>query len=181
MTDLCRETLLAASELLAYPDERLLGRLPAIGGAVARLPRGPRRELEGFLAYLRSGDPVGLAERYVATFDFAGGADLYLTHPAHGDDRSRGPALVEIKRRYRAAGLEPLGGELPDFLPMVLEFLGLADRDSARALARAHLPAVRSLAQSLRAGSSPYRLPVSASVRAMRELLRGEDRGRAAR
>ncbi len=150
------ETLLLASQLLTYPDERLLERLPELSRRAADLPTGPRRRIESFLRYLSSTEEIERQEAYVAAFDLAGGVPLYLTYPRFKDDRERGRALIDLKRRYRAAGLEPATTELPDFLPMFLEFLGLAKGEPARALAGEYALTVRGIATSMRGRSSPY-------------------------
>ena len=61
----------------------------------------------------------------MTTFDFDRRATLYLTYHTHGDRRQRGIELVRLKRRFAEAGLELEGGELPDYLPALLEFASL--------------------------------------------------------
>jgi nitrate reductase molybdenum cofactor assembly chaperone NarJ/NarW len=172
-----RETLLMASELLTYPDETLLGHLPDIERGVSSLPRRVRHRLEEFLQHVRTSDLLSLQQEYVSTFDLQGGVILYLTYPRYQDDRARGQALVDLRQRYRAAGLDPDSRELPDYLPMVLEFLGMAEPDAARPVARDYVGTLKGIAATLRAKSSPYHHVMDASVQAVASLLGHSLRG----
>ena len=110
------------SALLAYPDERLLE-------ATTEEPR--------LRAFLDAAGEMTLSElrgEYVTTFDFDRRASLYLTYHTHGDRRQRGLELVRLKRRFAGAGLELAEGELPDYLPALLEFASL-DTDGYEPLA----------------------------------------------
>jgi len=152
----CRDSLLVSAELLAYPDPALFESLGRIEAASHELPRPVRERVERFLAYVRSQDQITLQQDYVRTFDFEGGVPLYLTYPRFGDDRRRGRALATLKQHYRAAGFVPTSQELPDYLPLLLEFLGLGDRRATRSLAREYLPVVRQMAKALQRTDSPY-------------------------
>ena len=74
------------------------------------------------------------------TFDFDRRASLHLTYHTHGDRRQRGLELVRLKRRYREAGLPLEGGELPDYLPVLLEFAALAPEEGAELLGELRTP-----------------------------------------
>ncbi len=173
-----REVLLVVSELLAYPDERLVARRASLDREVEALPSGPRRPLEEFLRYLAGRDLVSAQEEYVRTFDFAGGVPLYLTYATLRDDPRRAQGLLELKSRYRAAGFTSVGGELPDYLPMVLEFLGMAEPQAARTVGREQLPALEAVREGLQRRASPYAPLLDAGVGAVRELLRPSLLGR---
>lgn len=131
--------------LLVYPDEALVDALPELREAVARLPRGERRALEPVIEALAS-TPLGdLRRAYVETFDFDRRCGLHLTYHTHGDRRQRGLELVRLKRRYAEAGLPFEGAELPDYLPVMLEFASLRPEEGRTLLAsfRAPLELVR--------------------------------------
>ena len=113
------------SVLLAYPDDALLEEVPELRAAVARLPRAERRALEPVLDALAATPLSELRRGYVETFDFDRRCGLHLTYHAHGDRRQRGLELVRLKRRYAEAGVPLEGSELPDYLPVVLEFASL--------------------------------------------------------
>jgi nitrate reductase delta subunit len=146
------------SVLLRYPDERLAAAHDEIAAAVAGLPRrAPEREpLERFLRYLLATDPLELAQSYVETFDLRRRFSLYLGWYLHGDTRKRGMALLRLKRLYAAAGLELAGDELPDYLPLVLEFAALAPAGAGETLLREHRAALELLRGNLRDSGSPY-------------------------
>jgi nitrate reductase delta subunit len=143
--------------LLRYPDGRLVEARPELTAAVATLRRSRQRAaLERFVAYLDACSPGELERLYVETFDLRRRASLYLTYYVHGDTRKRGMALLRLKRLYAAAGLEPTSGELPDYLPLLLEFAALAPDGAGDALLREHRPALELLRASLRDADSPY-------------------------
>ncbi|MBA4861889.1 nitrate reductase molybdenum cofactor assembly chaperone [Streptomyces sp. PSKA54] len=104
----------AAAYCLGYPDDEFRERLPLLRAAAP--------ELHGFLDHAASEDPSDLAAHYVQVFDFKNRHSLYLSWWRDGDTRRRGMSLVRFKETYRAHGLEFTGEELPDFLPVVLEF-----------------------------------------------------------
>ncbi|HLH69669.1 MAG TPA: nitrate reductase molybdenum cofactor assembly chaperone [Candidatus Dormibacteraeota bacterium] len=144
--------------LLDYPDERLLGARQEVAEAVASLPRGTVRErLHAFVAYLVATPDLELQQRYVATFDLQRRTDLHLTYFAEGDTRRRGLALLHLKHRYAAAGLRLLDHQLPDYLPVMLEFAALAPGDAGSRLLAEHRAGLEVLRLALREQGSPYR------------------------
>jgi nitrate reductase delta subunit len=98
-------------------------------------------------------DLSGLAAAYVATFDFTSRHCLHLTWWTEGDTRRRGAALVRFKEHYRRYGMDPVDGDLPDFLPVVLEFSAATRTD---ALLREHRPALELLRLALTENGTPY-------------------------
>ena len=145
------------SVLLGYPHERVVESREEIAAAVEALPPSPQRDaLRHFLADF-TGTPAGaLAERYVETFDLRRRSGLYLSYYLHGDTRKRGMALLRLKRLYAAAGLEATTGELPDYLPLMLEFAALAPDGAGQTLLREHRPALELLRSGLHDAGSPY-------------------------
>jgi nitrate reductase delta subunit len=149
------------SLLLQYPDRELLEARDELADASA-VWSGIQR----FLAGWHGATLPELQRRYVETFDFDRRASLHLTYHVLGDKRQRGIELVRLKRRYAAAGLPLTGGELPDFLPVLLEFAALAP-ESGEALLnelRAPLEVVRA---RLYEHESPYALLLDALVDAL--------------
>ena len=122
------------SVLLAYPDDPLLAALPELRAACAALPRSERRALEPVLDGLGAISPAELRRAYVETFDFDRRCGLHLTYHVHGDRRQRGLELVRLKRRYAEAGFPLDGTELPDYLPVMLEFSSLRPEDGRELL-----------------------------------------------
>ncbi len=115
---------IAAARLLGYPDGALCALLPEIAAYLRALPASePVTTLAAVAERLRATGAAELEARYVATFDFDESAALYLTAHELGDSRRRGQALVELRRMFRGAGFEETTAELPDYLPLLLEFL----------------------------------------------------------
>ena len=145
------------SVLLRYPDRLLVDAHDELAAAVEALPRSPQRvALHRFLSYLDANASSELERQYVETFDMRRRASLYLSYYVHGDTRKRGMALLRLKRIYAAAGLELTSGELPDYLPLVLEFASLAPADAGETLLREYRPSLELLRASLREIDSPY-------------------------
>lgn len=158
------EVLQIASLLLQYPDAELAGARAAITGALAAMPDcSQRRSLQRFTTWWDGRTPMEVEREYVTTFDMARRRSLYLTHPLLGDRRERGSALLLLKRRYAASGLRLESGELPDFLPVMLEYA--ASCDDGLALLIEHRAALELLHDGLREAESPW-ADVIAAVRA---------------
>ncbi|MCB1396928.1 MAG: nitrate reductase molybdenum cofactor assembly chaperone [Rhodobacter sp.] len=119
-------TLKALSLLLSYPSRALQQAMPEIGGVLAsdsRLTAAARRALRPLVQALATGDLYDLEEQYVLLFDRSRTLSLNLFEHVHGESRDRGGAMVALLETYRDAGFEPVTSELPDHLPVLLEFL----------------------------------------------------------
>jgi nitrate reductase molybdenum cofactor assembly chaperone NarJ/NarW len=149
-----------ASVLLQYPTMALFDGLAHLDTVVAASPRASREPLRRFLGWLRATPPDDAAKHYVETFDLRRRCALYLTYFRYGDTRKRGMAMLAFKAAYRSAGFEPVkgegeaGGELPDYLPLVLDFAALHPRGEK--LLRAHRADLELLLRGLRQAGSPY-------------------------
>lgn len=146
------------SALLDYPERDLKAALPELRALLARQPLAERERaaVEGFLAWL---DAVSLTEAeaaYVQTFDLTPEHSLHLTHHLFGDDRGRGPALIEMTEYYREFGMEPASEELPDYLPLILEFAAGLEEMEARLFLTRSVPVLERLAAALEKAGSPY-------------------------
>jgi nitrate reductase delta subunit len=116
-------SFLISSFLLQYPNAEWKETLLEVLEEAEKLKDEPyAKELLKFLEYAQKNNVLDLAELYVSTFDFTKKNNLYLTYYEYKEDRKRGEALLELKRKYREAGVNLLEGELPDFLPVMLEF-----------------------------------------------------------
>jgi len=143
-----------ASVLLQYPTQALFDGLDELDAAARSGPRAARGHLAAFLAWLRATPPHEVAQHYVETFDLRRRSALYLTYYRHGDTRRRGMALLAFKTAYRAAGLEPAAAELPDYLPVVLDFAAVAPRGED--LLRRHRSDLELLRRALHEAGTPY-------------------------
>ena len=149
-----------ASVLLQYPTRALFDGLDELDAAARSAPRAARGHLAAFLAWLRATPPHEVAQHYVETFDLRRRSALYLTYYRHGDTRRRGMALLAFKTAYRAAGLEPDGAELPDYLPVVLDFAAVAP--GGEDLLRRHRADLELLRRALHEAGTPYARVVDA-------------------
>ncbi|MCH5676837.1 nitrate reductase molybdenum cofactor assembly chaperone [Streptomyces gilvus] len=146
------------SLLLQYPDSELAAARPEFSATVEALPPSPAAEhLGAFTAWFAGQEPQALERHYVEMFDLRRKSSLYLTYYLHGDTRRRGMALLTLAQRYRAAGWEVDGGELPDHLPVVLEFAALAGPGTGEAPLRQHRRGLELIHHALTAAESPYR------------------------
>lgn len=147
---------MAASILLDYPTEERRRRFSVVAVSVIRLPDPLRHAFEAFLAAADAMTGQELEAHFTATFDLKRKCCPYLTYYAAGDTRRRGMALVRFVEAYRAAGWEVAAEELPDYLPMVLEFSALSESPIARELLAAHRDGIEVLRTALEAIGSPY-------------------------
>ncbi|RRD03475.1 nitrate reductase molybdenum cofactor assembly chaperone [Arachnia propionica] len=158
----------AAALLLSYPDEELLSRLDAIEEAVATT--GVAELFAPTIAHLRSSSLMEAQSFHVQEFDLSRRHALHLTYWTDGDTRRRGEALLHFKQVYRSSGLlVDLAGELPDHLPVVLEFAAVADPGSGRRL----LEEYRVSLELLRIGLVEDGLPQAGVVQAVCQMLGG--------
>lgn len=155
-TEQMRITWIAVSWLLTYPDQETVSRYPAVRELVGELPEPARSALLRTVDDLLERDAVSVQEEYVDTFDTRRRGCLHLTYFSHGDTRRRGMALLRIKQDFRAAGLEIGSDELPDHLPVVLEFGAAHDAERCAKILRSNRPGVELLRLHLADISSPW-------------------------
>jgi len=128
------------------------------------VPPDHRAALGPLLDDLAARDLFDLQERYVFLFDRSRSLSLNLFEHVHGDSRARGQAMVDLLETYRAGGYDLVGPELPDHLPVLLEFLSTRPLDEARDILRDAGPIVEALAERLRRRDSIYALVLAALV-----------------
>lgn len=155
----------AFSVLLSYPSEEMRQALPDIADVVCTSPIVGARERDALLALIDEigqGSLLAAEERYVDLFDRGRALSLHLFEHLHGDGRDRGAAMVELKALYAAAGFELTAPELPDYLPVVLEYLGQRDMAEARDMLSDCAAILASICRSLLARQSRYAAVVQA-------------------
>jgi nitrate reductase delta subunit len=127
----------ALARLLTYPTAELQAVAPAIADALdreARIPAPVRRALRRLARDIAEADLYEAQERYVWLFDRTRSISLNLYEHVHGESRDRGQAMVALLELYRSKGLELSANELPDHLPVFLEFLSILPPDEAASL-----------------------------------------------
>ena len=151
--------LRALSALLAYPDAELRTALPEIRDAIrdARVvSKRQQVDLVALVDEIAASDPLEAEGRYVDLFDRGRRTSLNLFEHVHGDGRQRGPAMLELKQRYLDAGMEPASDELPDHLPLLLEYLSCRDAAEIRDTIGEVAHILRALGNTLLKKSSRY-------------------------
>jgi nitrate reductase delta subunit len=151
----------AVSLLLRYPDREVLAALPALRAALPELPERLAEPLSIVERHRAGGDPTALAVEYVELFDLRRRCCLHLSYYTAGDTRKRGEALVEFAAAYKIEGFAVADGELPDYLPAVLD-LAAHGGEVGWDLLRRHRIGLDLLSQALRGQHSVYRHAVDA-------------------
>ena len=153
------KTFKVLSALLSYPDEALQKAAPELRTALdaeGLLPPESRRVLDALIKDIATGDLYDLQERYVELFDRTRSLSLHLFEHVYGESRDRGQAMIELKTLYEQNGLYLSASELPDYLPVFLEFLATRPLEEARAQLSQPAHVLTALAERLHKRETPY-------------------------
>lgn len=153
------KTFKVLSALLTYPSQDLLDAAADMKAVIMReavLPKPQAAALSDMIAAFAASDLVELQERYTFLFDRTRSLSLHLFEHVHGESRDRGQAMVDLVALYEAGGFSPTASELPDFLPLFLEYA--ATREPAEAIELVGQPAhvIAALHERLLKRNSPY-------------------------
>ncbi len=154
-----KRTAKALSALLGYPGAELQAAVPEIRAAFeteGALGAHELRALEPLLLQLAGDDVYDLQERYSALFDTSGALSLHLFEHVHGESRERGRALVDLAGRYEAHGFLMESSELPDYLPLFLEFVSFLPPREARDWLGQPAHVFAAIAERLQQRGTPY-------------------------
>ncbi|MCW5631440.1 MAG: nitrate reductase molybdenum cofactor assembly chaperone [Rhodoferax sp.] len=152
-------TLRTLAVLLGYPDSGLRQALPQMREVLRteQALSAPRlAEIDALLAQLARRDTLDNEAEYVALFDRGRATSLHLFEHVHGDSRDRGPAMIDLAQTYEKAGLYLAEGELPDYLPVVLEFVSTQPPKEARAFLAEMAHIFNAIFAALQKHESPY-------------------------
>ena len=152
-------TLRVLAALLSYPDagmRRHLAEMREILRGDSVLPAARRAELGALIESLAGAEPLEIEADYVELFDRGRGTSLHLFEHVHGDSRDRGPAMIDLAQTYEKAGLYLAPGELPDYLPAVLEFVSTQPPREAAAFLSEMAHIFTAIFSALRERASPY-------------------------
>lgn len=147
------------SALLDYPSQDLLNNLSELQAFVEQsleIDQAERLALHTFIAHLTSKSVTDLQADYVQTFDMTAEHSLHLTHHLFGDDKNRGPALIDLGELYKDYGVEVVSNELPDYLPLILEFAAYLDENEATVFLSDAKKVFAVLTENLQKANSPY-------------------------
>lgn len=129
-------SLRVLARLLSYPDSGLRSHWSSMREVLhseRAITPGRLAELDALMDELSGADPLDAEAAYVNLFDRGRATSLHLFEHVHGDSRDRGPAMIDLAQTYDKAGLYLAPGELPDYLPVVLEFVSTQPSREARA------------------------------------------------
>ncbi|MGC5327576.1 nitrate reductase molybdenum cofactor assembly chaperone [Brevibacillus sp. SYSU BS000544] len=163
-----------ASILLHYPDQEWVADEDLWWEVQALENRTVREKFSHFLAYLKETPMEGICENYVDTFDLNDKTTLYLTYTIFGENQERGSAFLKLKDEFYAADLPLEDDELPDFLPLILEFASIARDDFTQKVFLIHKRAIDQLLTELVQSGNPYQWVLEACTMAIDSFL--EDR-----
>ncbi len=153
------QTYRALSLMLSYPTAENAALMPAALEALEReglIPARLLRRLTPLASELSERDLYELQARYVDLFDRTRSLSLQLYEHVHGESRDRGQAMVELLKLYSSRGLELTAKELPDHLPVFLEFLSLLPKAEAAGLLGEAAHVLEALCERLKKRRSPY-------------------------
>lgn len=156
------------ARLLDYPTEDLVAALPELRRVIEAedaLPPAERAGVVALAARLADGDLIDRQAEHVQLFDRVRTLSLHLFEHVHGDARSRGMAMLDLVELYRRHGLDVTSRELPDYLPLVLEFFSLMPPAAAREHLAETTPILARIRARLEKRASPYAAVFAALVR----------------
>ncbi|MCW7541622.1 nitrate reductase molybdenum cofactor assembly chaperone [Aquabacterium sp. A7-Y] len=168
------DALRALARLLCYPDDTLRHHLLDVAEVLSTcsaLSPAARRGLSGLSAHLLHTDGLDVEAEYVDLFDRGRRTSLHLFEHVHGDSRDRGPAMIDLRQTYAAAGLYLADGELPDFLPVVLEFVSTQPPETARQFLAEMAHILNAIHSALTERCSPYAAVIAATLELAGEPL----------
>lgn len=152
-------TLRALAFLLRYPDSEVRTRAPEALQAMAQegaVPAERMRRLQALVTDWQRRDGYDVEADYVETFDRGRSTSLQLFEHVHGDSRERGPAMIDLLQTYEAAGLKLHRHQLPDHLPVLLEFASTQPVDVAQSLIGEVSHILNAIICALQRRRSPY-------------------------
>lgn len=162
-----------ASTLLQYPTEEWLRGIKDIKLELKGMDDSlAKMYLNSFLYYIESTPFDELCERYVYTFDYHGVVTLHLTYHVFKDSRQRGEALVKLRNVFKESELEVMSDELPDYLPLILEFLSIANEKQMQEVLKLHFKSMEKLHDDLMKEDSGYHFVLKAINDVSQQKLR---------
>lgn len=156
------------SLLLSYPNEEIYGFLKSADGFFreeALLDEESIRGIKKFTEFFSADSLVKWQEHYVQLFDYSRGASLYLFEHLHGDSKDRGQAMVDLVDLYAMAGLHISKSELPDYLPLFLEFLSLQTSEKAAAYLAEVVDIIGYIHNKLKVKDNPFAHIIQAIIK----------------
>jgi nitrate reductase molybdenum cofactor assembly chaperone NarJ/NarW len=159
------------SILLSYPDQQWREGLVESLEIIDEVPHPQiRKNIRKFIDFVQSVDENELIESYVDTFDFGKKTNLYVTYLSTGEQRERGIELLDLKQAYKAAGFEISTQELPDYLPLMLEFASQAEQSYVLPIIQNYYSNIFEIWKQLVAVKSYYAVLIDALLMTFEEI-----------
>jgi nitrate reductase delta subunit len=168
------KTLRALAALLSYPSEAIVAAAGEIRGVIEReavIPPAERKAVHRLIDELVAGDLYDLQERYGLLFDRTRSLSLHLFEHVHGESRDRGQAMVDLLKLYEEGGYTPTASELPDYLPLFLEYASTRTPQAALELIGQPANVLAALRERLAKRGSSYETVLAALLALSRAKL----------
>lgn len=149
------------SNLLEYPNREIMYNLDELIQIINdsfEIKHSEKKSLLEFINWMSKHTTIEIQQLYVKTFDMNPDHSLHLTHHIFGDDKGRGPALIDLQDHFKSEGFEMMQGEIPDYLPLVLEYVSTLDENDAGAFLADAKKIIKILTKNLSKANSPYAL-----------------------
>jgi nitrate reductase delta subunit len=146
------QTLKVLSHLLSYPEAEMLAALDEMAAVIEQenlLPEAAEKPVQALIDSYRGADLLAAQEAYVALFDRGRFLSLHIFEHVHGESRDRGQAMVNLLQMYETHGFELATHELPDYIPLFLEFLSQQEQEEAQQLLHDAMPVLSLLGARL--------------------------------
>lgn len=164
-------TFQLCSYLLNYPDQEYFASLSEVEDELDSLQSSDYKiELLNFCEKAKNQTLAELVSTYINTFDFGKKTNLYITYMSNGEQRERGMELLFLKNYYKLHGFEVTDKELPDFLPIMLEFAGLVDQAAIKPIFERYLTNIEEVAKNLSNENNLYGHIMKAILSTLEEI-----------
>ncbi|HJV17587.1 MAG TPA: nitrate reductase molybdenum cofactor assembly chaperone [Bacillales bacterium] len=158
------------SYLLSYPSKEFFDSLTEIESEIDSLQKGKiKKELQQFITKVKELSPDQLVDMYVYTFDFGKKTNLYVTYMSSGEQRERGVDLLFLKNYYKEHGFQATDLELPDYLPLMLEFAGQVEAETLKPVFVKYYNNIVEIQDGLLAQNNLFGHIVAAALEALHE------------
>ena len=146
------------ARLLEYPTQALIDSLHEIPQALStiNISHDEKKVVLNFTQWVATDTLIKQQAFYVDTFDVIQEHSLHITHHLYGESKERGPALANMIEYYGSHGFNLSEKELPDFLPVILEFIAQLDEMGAKVFLADAGKALVILRENLEQAKNPY-------------------------
>ena len=147
------------SKLLDYPEREIIDNLDELIEIINNsfeINQIEKESLVTFINWMSKHSVIEIQQEYVKTFDMTPDHSLHLTHHIFGDDKARGPALIDLNEHFKSEGFEMKQGEIPDYLPLILEYISTLNEIEAGTFLADANKIVKILTKNLFKANSPF-------------------------